>query len=392
MVLRGPDAIPVFARGNWLPNRCKMTTRWGNMNRSVNRFGAVLLASAALVLSGCEKEEQADRGAAPQTGEVRWRMASSFSSTLPLIGTMGVLLTENLQRVSSGGIRLEFIEPGKLVAPLEVFDAVSQGQIEAGWTAAVHWTRKIPAAALFSALPFGPDTVEFLAWIYEGEGWALWKEIYAGHNVYPIPCSVVPPEASGWFREPVTRLEQFQGMKIRFFGLGGQAVRRLGASVQLLAGADIYLALERGILDATEFSIPVIDEKMRFDKIARHYYFPGWHQQASLLELIINLERWNELPVGDRALIEMACRDLIVHSIARGEASQRAAIAAIRRQGVQIHYWPDEMLRAFKQAYEEVVKEMRVKDEDFRRVHDAYLKFREGYAEWARLSRLPEGL
>lgn len=347
------------------------------------------LAMAVFAVTGCTKKESESTGEAAK--KVSWKMASSFSATLPILGVNGVYFTERVEKITSGRIKIKFFDPGKLVPGLEVFDATSKGSIDAGWTAPGYWIGKIPAAAFFAAVPFGPDTSEYMAWMYEGGGLELWQEIYGRSNIMPLPCNIIPPEASGWFREPITSMEQFKGMKIRFYGIGGQAMEKLGASVQLLAGGEIYPALERGVLDATEFSMPSIDRKLGFNKIAKHYYFPGWHQQASWIELMVNMDRWNELSDGDKTLLDAVCRDTLVKGITKGEVEQGPALAAFKEEGVQIHYWPEEMLRGFEKAYAEVVVEMSAKDADFKRVYESYSKFREGYKDWGKLSRLPKG-
>lgn len=354
----------------------------------------MILGAGMLVAGGCEKGQESpgdSAGTTPGAAGGEWRLAGAFSSTLPLMGESGVRVGEAVARISGGRLRLTYLEPGTAGPVLEIFNAVGRGDVEAGWGTAAFWSEQVPAAAFFTAVPFGPDTNEFLAWLYHGGGLELWRELYFGHNVHPLPCGAIPPEAGGWFREPLAKPEQLKGRKIRFFGLGGQALQKLGASVLNLDGGDLYAALERGVLDGSEFSLPLIDQKAGFGKVAKYYQFPGWHQQTSLLELIVNRERWTALPEVDRLLLETVCRASIVETLAEGEASQRAALTALRQEGVEVNYWSDEMLQAFKRAYEEVVQEMSAKDEPFRRTHDSYLKFREGYKEWAKLSRLPPG-
>jgi len=325
-----------------------------------------------------------------QDKRIRWKMASSYAASLPLLGTSGVYFTERLEQATNGRMRIKFFDPGKLVPGLQVFEAVSTGGVQAGYTAAGFWIGKIPAAAFFGSVPFGPDTDEYLAWIFEGGGLQLWQDLYAGHNLVPFPCGVLPPEASGWFRTPITSVEQLKGLKMRFYGLGGKAMQKLGMSIQLLAPGDIFTALDRGVLDATEFSMPAIDEKLGFYQIAKHYYFPGWHQQASILELLINKQSWDGLTKTDRLLIEMACRDTILRSMTEGEALQGPALERMKAKGVQIHEWSPEMLAKFRQATREVIQEEAAQDADFARTWASLSKFRKDYAQWSQLSRISQ--
>ncbi|MDH5752601.1 MAG: TRAP transporter substrate-binding protein, partial [Deltaproteobacteria bacterium] len=348
---------------------------------------AVLTSGTALLLAGCsgkdeKRQDQGRQQTAAASARIDWKMASAFEGSVPLMGTGGVYFSETLEKASGGAVRIRFNNPGELVPALDVFAATSEGRVDAAWSAAGYWSEKIPAASLFTGVPFGPDTSEFLAWLYHGGGLRIWQEIYGRHNIVPIPCGAIPPEASGWFTKPVTSLEQFKGMKIRFYGLGGEAMQKLGASVQLLAAGEIYQALERNMLDATEFSLPSIDRKYNFNKVASHYYFPGWHQQVSILELLINRERWNGLSPADQALINAVCRDTIVQSITMGEFRQGEALDYFKNQGVEIHYWPDSIIQGFKKAYDEVVKEKQAGDADFRRVYQSYESFRKKYSPW----------
>ena len=221
---------------------------------------------------------------------VRWRMASAFPGELVHMGDQGKMIEERIRILSIGTMEFEFFEPGALVQAFEIFDAVSNGSVDAGWSAAGYWAGKIPALQFFTATPFGPSAGEMLAWMYYGGGRQLFEELYHAHNIHGIPCNLIPPEAGGWFRDPVESVDDLKGLKMRFFGLGARVMEKLGVSTQLLPGGDIYPALELGAIDATEFSMPAIDQDLGFHEIARHYYFPGWHQPTSMGELIVNLD------------------------------------------------------------------------------------------------------
>lgn len=313
---------------------------------------------------------------------VRWKLASAAPSTVPIIGTTAKRFTEQVRALSDGAFEIEFHEPGALVPPLEIFDAVARGSIDVGWGPPALWAGKVRVAPLFTAVPFGPGAVEYLAWMRHGGGLEIWREIAARHSIHPIICSVEPPEASGWFREPVTSRADLRGLKIRFLGLGGLVMQRLGASTQLLAPADVFPALERGVIDAAELSMPAVDLGLGLHQIARHYYFPGWHQPATLVNLLINLDRWRELPPFRQAQLETACGDSILHNLAHGEASQIGALKELEAQGVQLHRWPDDMLGAFEAAWREVVAELAAEDPEFERAWTSLQAFRAEYRRW----------
>lgn len=319
---------------------------------------------------------------------VRWKMASSFPGELVQLGDQGQLLEKRIGELSNGNMSVKFFEPGALVPALEIFDAVSTGSINAGWTASGYWAGKVPAMQFFTAVPFGPNSGELLAWLYNGGGKELWTEIYEAHNIHSIPCNVVSPEGSGWFKKEINTLQDLQGLKMRFFGLGAKVMEKLGVSTQLLAGGDIFPALELGTIDATEFSSPAIDLDLGFHQIAKHYYFPGWHQPLSVGEFMINLDNWNSLSPTQQEIINAACMESMLRGYAQGEAIQFPALEQLQSKGVQLHRWSPEILAALEAAWAEVVAEEAAANEDFARVWASLSSFREGYKLWGGLGYL----
>ena len=344
---------------------------------------ASLVALLAVLLSGCgDNSSENTTSEQKEDSVVRWKMASTFPGNLNIIGEGGINFIERIDVVSNGSIKIKFFEPGALVPPLEVFDAVSTGAVDAGWSTAGYWAGKIPAVQFFTAVPFGPNASEFLAWYHEGGGKQLWEEIYARHNLHPVQCELISPEASGWFKNEITSLEDLKGLKMRFFGLGAKVMDKVGANTQLLAGGDIYPALELGTIDATEFAMPSIDLDLGFYQIAKHYYFPGWHQPASALELMINLDKWNALSVSQKAQIEATCSENVVKTLAMAESRQPKALEELQSKGVTLHRWSDEVLAELEAAWYEVVEEESASNEDFARVWNSLSEFRKSYKTW----------
>jgi len=193
----------------------------------------------------------------------------------------------------------------------------------------------------------------------------------------------IGPETSGWFREPVESLEQLKGLKMRFFGLGAQVMTKLGVSTQLLAGADIYPALERGVIDATEFSMPTIDIGLGFYQVAKNNYYPGWHQQTSVSELLMNKAAWEALPDNFQAMIELGAGESIHHTYAETEAmNPKAMNDMLSKYGVTNRRWTDEELAVFEKTWFEVLAEESAKSETFKKVADSYLAWRKDYKPW----------
>ncbi len=316
----------------------------------------------------------------------------AFSTALPGLGSPIPRVAEQVDLMSGGTLKMKVYEPGKLVPPFEILDAVSSGKINSGYTTAGYWAGKIPAAPLFSAVPFGPEAGEYMAWLYYGNGLTLYQEMYdqAGYNVHVIPCAVIAPETSGWFAKEIAGVEDLDGLKMRFFGLGGKVMQKLGVATSLLPGGEIFPALEKGAIDATEFSMPAIDARLGFHKLVKFNYFPGWHQQATVFELLINKDVWNEASEQHQAIITNACKASMADSFAEGEAIQSAAlIDNVENNGVTMVQWSPEMLDVFRATWSEVAAEEGAKDEFFAKVLGDLNQFRSEYDVWKQNAFLP---
>lgn len=315
----------------------------------------------------------------------------AFGSHLPALGTPIVWVSEQLKTVSDGKMKMKIYEPGKLVSPPEILDAVSSGKVNSGYATAGYWQGKMPAAALFSAVPFGPEAGEYMAWLYYGNGMNLYQEMYdqAGYNVKVLPCAIISPETSGWFSKPIEKPEDLKGLNMRFFGLGASVMEKLGVGTVQLPGGEIFGALEKGAIDATEFSQPAIDQRLGLHKIAKYNYFPGWHQQATVFELLINKDTWGKMSKGQKAIVETTCKASMTNAIAEGEAMQFEVMQKAAENGVHIRYWNQTMLDTFKSKWDEVVVEKTAADPFFKKVWDDLSTFREGYDLWEANAFLP---
>ncbi|HEU5176434.1 MAG TPA: C4-dicarboxylate ABC transporter, partial [Burkholderiales bacterium] len=231
-----------------------------------------VIAAAAAIALALPLSAQAQQ-------KVRINLANAFPNNLTLIGEAPGKLAQKLNRLSAGAIELRVNEPGALVPALQAIQATGQGSVDAAWSNAGFFAGTDSAFNMFAAVPFGPGIPEYLAWVHHGGGLQLSREMFGKHGVHNIPCAIIPPEASGWFRKEIKSVQDLKGLKMRFFGLGAKAMAKLGVATQLLAPGDIFQALQLGTLDATEFSLPVMDQKLGFYQVAKFYYFPGWHQQ-----------------------------------------------------------------------------------------------------------------
>jgi len=271
---------------------------------------------------------------AGQEQQIRWRVPVAFGTNLPALGDNIIYVTEALKKASAGRVQLNVFEPGLLIPTFSITEGVRDKKIEAGYTWLGYDQGRIPATPLISAVPFGMEPWEFTAWYYEDEGKTLTEALYHPHNVHPILCGVIGPETAGWFRQPIESLEDFKGLKIRFAGLGGKVLQKLGASVTMIPGSEIFQALEKGAIDATEFSMPAVDQMLGFDRVAKFNYFPGWHQTFTAAHLVVNLDIWESTSEANKSLIEMACTAGVIRNLSKGEGIQGEVMQGFAAKGV----------------------------------------------------------
>ncbi len=369
-----------------------MNTHTGISPRAL--LAAVLAALAVGVLASLSIRPPGT-AAAPTGGsgterqEIRWRLTSAFNTHLPAIGEAVVYVSDALARASAGTIVLQPFEPGELVPPFSITEAVRERKVQAGITWLGYDQGRMPASTLIASVPFGMEPWEFMAWWYEGGGRELGEALYHEQNVHPVLCSMTGPETAGWFREPIASVDDFVGMKIRFAGLGGEVLQRLGASVTLIPGGEIFQALEKGAIDATEFSLPVIDQMLGFDQVAKFNYFPGWHQPFSAGHLVVNLDLWSGLGGDTRAMIDLACTASVSRALARSEAAQGAVIRGFEQKGVTAASLPRSILEELRRVSHQVLDEQAAADRQFARILASQRAFSETYGNWKRLGYLP---
>jgi TRAP-type mannitol/chloroaromatic compound transport system substrate-binding protein len=341
--------------------------------RVIGKLGVIAAAASVALGAGT---------AVAQDKKVRMQMQSNFASTLALLGPNAKYSVDQMNKLSGGSLEVKFFEPGALVPPGQAFDAVSSGALDAAWATPGYWTGKDIAFAVYSTVPFGPGLGEYLGWMKEGGGEKMMQELYAKYNIHSIMCHLIPPEASGWFRKEIKTLDDLKGLKMRFFGLGANVMQKLGVSTQLLQAGEIFQALQLGTIDATEFSMPVMDLSLGFHQVAKYYYFPGWHQQATVGDLIVNKAKWDTLSKTQKAVIEAACDQTVLKGISVGETVQGPAMKELQSKGVNLMTWSPEFLKAFEKGWQEVAAEQAQKSPEFKKAWDSLSKYRAQYDVW----------
>ncbi|MBK7950120.1 MAG: TRAP transporter substrate-binding protein [Deltaproteobacteria bacterium] len=349
-------------------------------------FAVGLLVAGSLPQSGgvAGGEAHAARGA--EGPKLRWRVSSAFGTHLPGLGDNVVEVARRLAVASDGRIEWTVDDPDEVVPAFAIVEAVSRGKIAAGYTWLGYEEGRLPASVLFGAVPFGMSPWEYTAWWQSGGGRELAREIYRPLGVEPILCGLIGPETAGWFREAIERPEDLRGLKIRFAGLGGQALQALGASVTMLPGGELFQALEKGAIDATEFSLPEVDVRLGFDRVAKFNYFPGWHQPFTAFHLVVNRPTWEALAPATRELVELACGDGVQRNFAKAEAAQGAVLAGFERNGVTTRTLSPALLGAIEGAVARILDEAAATDPLFARILAHQRAFHADYDRWQRLA------
>lgn len=345
---------------------------------------SAVLAAAVATVAVIAVPDSADA-----QSRVRWRVPNAFPSSLPALGDNMAWVADQLLAATARRIELRVVEPGEMVPALELTEAVGNNQVTAGYNWLGYDQGRIPASPLFSAVPFGMEPWEYIAWWYYKDGSDLAEEIYGKRNVHPIFCGITGPETAGWFKKEIESLADIDGLKIRFAGLGGRVLQELGASVSLIPGGEIFQSLERGVIDASEFALPVVDQRLGFDRVAKFNYFPGWHQTFTAFHLIVNLDEWQGLDEADRAMITMACQAGVTNNLAKSEALQGEVIAGFPEKGVTATRLSEELLRELQATTTKVLEAQAAADEDFAKVYASQKAFSAEYQNWKYLGYLP---
>ncbi len=317
----------------------------------------------------------------------RWKMVTTWPPGLPVLQIGAERFAKRLEEVTGGRIKIQVFAGGELVPPLGVFDAVSGGTVECGSGASYYWAGKVPAGQWFSSVPFGLNPQGINAWFYSGGGLKLWEEVYAPFNIIPRPQGNTGVQMGGWFRKEMKSIEDFRGLKMRIPGLGGKVVAKAGCAVTLLPAGEIFTSLERGVIDATEWVGPLHDLRMGFYKAAQYYYYPGWHEPGTCLEVIFNKKAYEELPKDLQAAIDAVAMETNLWSLCEFESGNGAALEElITKHNVNLVQFPDALLEDLRKLSEETLEEEAAKDPMSQKVHEAFKKFKKQIGGWGTVS------
>ena len=317
----------------------------------------------------------------------RWKMVTTWPPNLPVLQTGAVRFAKRVKEATDGRIKIQVFAGGELVPPLGVFDAVSSGTVEVGSGASYYWAGKVPAAQWFSAVPFGFNPQGINAWFYSGGGLKLWEDVYAPFNLVPRPQGNTGVQMGGWFRKKMNSISDFKGLKMRIPGLGGKVIAKAGGTVVLLPGGEIFTSLERGVIDATEWVGPMHDLRMGFYKAAKYYYYPGWHEPGTCLEVMFNKKVYDSLPKDLQVILDAVSMETNLWSLSEFESGNGAALQElISRHKVQLIRFPEPLLNELRKMAKETLEEEASKDSMSRKVHEAFKTFKKQVGVWGSIS------
>ena len=341
----------------------------------------------AISINGCYKEESEIRGKSVNINrgkKIKLKLATSWPAHFPIMGTGVDDFAKRCGELSGGTLDIKVYPKNILVPALQVFDSTSASQIDAFHSGVYYWKGKNSAFSIFGGMPLGLTSEEMITWLKFGGGMELWRELYAKFNLYPLVGGSTGPQMGGWFKKEIKSVTDLKGLKMRIPGLGGEVMKKLGVNPILLPAGEIFTSLERGTIDATEWVGPALDSMMGFAKAAK-YYYTGWHEPGSILEITFNKARWNTLGSEHQAIITAATEEMTGTMIQEFRYKNAKALQELPKE-VKIKTFPDDMMSAAKVALQEVLDIESKKSEDFRRVLESYNSFSKLNRPWDDIS------
>jgi len=317
--------------------------------------------------------------------KVQWRMSTAWTPALDVLQGAAQRLAKVVEEMTGGRFRIEVFPGGQIMPPLDCFDAASRGTIEAFMAVPSYWATKEPALEWFMTVPFGMNPQGMAAWYHQGDGLKLWEEAYAPFNLVPRPGQANAPQMGGWFRKKINTIGDYKGLKMRMAGLGATVIARAGGTAILTPAAEIYSALERGVIDAAEWVGPHEDVKLGLHKTARYYYYPGWHEPGTTTEFGFNKKAYEALPVDLKQTLDHAVAATQVYGLTDFHMKNAVALERLKAEfkgKVELIQLPAPVLRALRKMAGDVIREQSEKTPMARKVHASFTKFQALVGPW----------
>jgi TRAP-type mannitol/chloroaromatic compound transport system substrate-binding protein len=367
-----------------------------NLERRYSPLIILLLVAALVAVVGLWAMDRAGSvtnvtsGVGDSTGNgdtYHWKIVTTWPKNLPGLGAGPENFARLIDEMSGGRLTARVYGAGEMVPAFEVFDAVSQGVADAGHGAAYYWKGKIPASVFFTAVPFGMTAQEMNGWMHYGGGLEVWREAYAPSNVIPLAGGSTGVQMAGWFNREINSVEDIKGLKMRIPGMAGEVFAAAGGTAVRIPGGEIYTSLQTGVIDAVEWVGPYNDRALGLHEVAKYYYYPGWHEPGPLLEFIVNKQSMESLPADLQAIVTAAARtvnqDMLDEFTSR---NNQALQQLINEHGVQLRRLPDDVLREFWRATEEVMQKLIAEDAMAAKVYASFKTYYDGVREYHHIS------
>ena len=322
---------------------------------------------------------------------VTWNMATSWPKSLETLFGAAELITQRVSAMTNGRFQITPYAAGELVGGLEVMDAVQTGSVQCGHTASYYYIGKKAALAFGTSIPFGLNAQQQNAWLYHGGGLELMQKIYSEFGIINFPAGNSGTQMGGWYNKEVNSVADLQGLKMRIPGLGGKVMAKLGVNVQNIPGGEVYVALDRGAIDAAEWVGPFDDQKLGLNKAAKFYYYPGWWEPGPSFDLLINLQAWNQLPTEYQEVLKTAAVEANLNALAQYDALNSQALAQLISSGTNLQPYSAEIMEAAQKATAELLDEEASKDSQFKEIYEQWKGFRQQVYEWHKINELSFG-
>lgn len=340
-------------------------------------------AAAGLTLTACSSESSTGGAPAVQTApRLRWRLASSFPRSSDIIFGAAEVLSERVAALTDDRFQIQVYPGGELVPSMEVMDAVQQGTVQMGHSAGYYFKGKNPALVFDTSVPFGLTARQQNAWLYYGDGGDLMRELYADFDIHPLPGGNTGAQMGGWFHEEINTPADLDGLKMRIPGLGGEVMDRLGVTVQVLAGGEVYLSLERGAIDAAEWIGPYDDERLGLHEVAPYYYYPGWWEPGPNLSFYINQSEWESLPSTYQEALQTAAAEANVRMVSEYDAKNPQALGRMLESGIQLRRFSDELMSQAQEATRSLFEEQAAASSQYRKIYENWRQFKNTSHQW----------
>ncbi len=323
---------------------------------------------------------------AQENPKITWRMTSSFTKSTDILFTASTEIAESVKEASDGNFTIQTFAAGDIVPGLQAADAVSNGTVEMAHSCCYYYIGKDPTFALGTAVPFGLNARQTNSWFLIGGGNELLNEFLATYNLYALPAGNTGAQMGGWFRKEINTVADLNGLKMRIAGLAGQVMQRMGVTPQQIAGGDVYAALEKGTIDATEFVGPYDDQKLGFVKVAKYYYYPAWWEGGPAVHAFFNLDKFNGLPKAYQRMLKDACATANQNMLARYDAHNAKALKQLIAEGAVLKPFSQDILDASYKAAQDVYADLTAKNESFKKIYDSQQAFKKDAYLWNQIA------